>query len=161
MFSNTIMKHWHLLTSDPALNQQFMHPPLFVYKRAPYLCNKLVRAYLRTGPSQSLLAPLRDGNYPCGNCAQCHHTFKTFDFCHPRSGKRIPIKGVITCHTKNIIYAIRCPCDLYYVNKSTRCLKQQISEHKSSIRRNDPNYPVAVHLNKFSHNAASLRFFWH
>lgn len=37
-------------------------------------------------------------------------------------------------------------------------LKQRITEHKSSIRHNDVNYPVARHFNKSSHPISSLRF---
>lgn len=34
-----------------------------------------------------------------------------------------------------------------YAGKTTRSLKQRVSEHKSSIRRADPNYPVPSHFN--------------
>lgn len=132
MLKNTVLKHWHLLSSDPALGSKFKDPPLFVYKRAFNLHNKLVRASFSTGPTQSLLAPIRDGNYPCGNCAQCHYTSKAFNFGHP-SGKRYPIKGIITCNTKNVIYILKCPCDLLYVGKTSRSLKIRISKHKCRV----------------------------
>ena len=42
---------------------------------------------------------------------------------------------------------------------SSRQLKQRISEHKSTIKRNDRNYPVvAVHFNDFKHDISSFRF---
>ncbi len=52
----------------------------------------------------------------------------------------------------------QCPCGLAYIGKTTRKLKQRISEHKSSIRRNDPNYPIAIHFNNAHHDISSLRF---
>ena len=33
-----------------------------------------------------------------------------------------------------------------------------MSEHKSSIRRNDREYPVAVHFNDFKHDISTFRF---
>lgn len=53
---------------------------------------------------------------------------------------------------------LTCPCDKIYIGKTTRPLKQRISEHKSSIRRKDENYPVACHFNDLSHPLSSLRF---
>lgn len=158
IIKNTIMKYWHLLCDDPSLQGKFEDPPLFVSRRGPNLRNKLVKARVRSTPSQTLLAPLRDGNHPCGNCAQCNSTHKTRTFKHPRSGKSYSVKGFITCKTKNVIYLLRCPCDKVYVGKTTRSLKQRISEHKSSIRRADLNYPVACHFIECAHPVSSLRF---
>ena len=107
---------------------------------------------------QSLLSPLPKGYYPCGNCAQCSNSHKVSFFTHPHTGKKFKIKDVITCVSSYVVYMIRCPCGLAYVGKTTRQLKQRMSEHKSTIRRNDRNYPVAVHFNDFKHDIASLRF---
>ncbi len=134
MFKNTILKYWHILTTDPALTQHFKDPSLFVYKRVPNLRNKLVRASTLPSPRQTLLTSLKQGNYPCGNCAQCHNTWKTNIFTHPRTGTTFPVRGVITCSTKNVVYMLKCPCDNIYIGKTIRPLKQRISEHKSSIR---------------------------
>ena len=57
-----------------------------------------------------------------------------------------------------MVYLIRCPCGLAYVGKTTRQLKQRMSEHKSSIRRNDREYPVAVHFNDCKHDISTFRF---
>lgn len=82
MIKNTVLKRWHILTSDPALTQHFKDPPLFVYKRGPNLKDKLVRDNILPRPKQTLLAQLELGNYPCCNCAQCHNTSKTNVFRH-------------------------------------------------------------------------------
>lgn len=74
-FKNNILKYWHVLISDPALTQHFKDPPLFVYKRGPNQQNKLVRASIHHNPRQTLQAPLKQGNYPFGNCAQCHKIY--------------------------------------------------------------------------------------
>ena len=79
-------------------------------------------------------------------------------FRHPHTGKKFPIKSVITCDSTHVVYMIQCPCGLAYVGKTTRKLKQRISEHKSSIRRNDREYPVAIHFNDAKHDISSFRF---
>ncbi len=45
-----------------------------------------------------------------------------------------------------------------YVGKTSRQLKQCISEHKSLIKWKDMNYPVALCFNKFNRNVSTLRF---
>ncbi len=156
-------KHWHILKSDPELASTFKDPPLFVNKKGRNLRDHLVRANfdVNVGSSrvtQTLLQPLPSGNYRCGNCAQCNNTYKTNQFSHPHTGKKFSINSVITCASTHVIYMIRCPCGLAYIWKTTRKLKQRISEHKSSVRRNDPNYPVAIHFNNAHHDISSLRF---
>ena len=109
-------------------------------------------------PQQTLLRPLPNGNYRCGNCAQCNNACKSAYFCHPLTGKKYPIKSVITCASTHVVYMIRCPCGFAYVGKTSRKLKQRISEHKSAIRRKDENYSVSVHFNKMRHDVASSAF---
>jgi len=65
---------------------------------------------------------------------------------------------VITCVSTHVVYLIRCPCGLGYVGKTSRQLKQRISEHKSLIRRKDTNYPVATNFLTFNHDVSSLWF---
>lgn len=58
----------------------------------------------------------------------------------------------------NVVYLIQCPCDLGYVGKTLRQHKQRISEHKSSIRRDDVNYPFAAYILALNHDVSTLRF---
>lgn len=52
-----------------------------------------------------------------------------------------------------------CPCGLVYVGKTTRKLKQHISEHTSAIRWNDRDDPVAVQFNDAKHHTFQLYVF--
>ena len=156
-------KHWHILTSDPETAPLFKDPPLFSFKRARNLRDHLVHADFQSqsGPaphSQRLLSPLPNGNYRCGHCAQCCHTTKTTSFRHPHTPKTFPIKSLITCSSSNVVYLICCPCGLTYVGKTSRQLKQRMSEHKSSIRRNVREYPVAAHFNDANHDISTFFF---
>ena len=159
---SVFQKHWHILKSDPELSTAFSDPPLFVFKRDRNLKDSLVKAYFTDHkPAQSIqtrLCPLPTGNYRCGHCAQCNNTTKAAHFRHPHTGKKYPIKSVITCDSTHVVYMIQCPCGLAYIGKTTRKLKQRISEHKSSIRRNDREYPVAIHFNDAKHDISSFRF---
>ncbi len=60
--------------------------------------------------------------------------------------------------SKHVVYLIWCPCGLGYVGKTSRQLKQRISEHKSSIRRKDVNYPVVAHFLALNHDVSTLQF---
>lgn len=155
-------KHWHLLKSDPELSHIMHDMPLFVYKRERNLRDLLVHAdfnnYRPRRSSQRLLTPIPNGNYRCGGCAQCNNTQKVQSFRHPHNNRSFPIKSVITCSSTHIVYTLTCPCGLVYVGKTTRQLKQRISEHKSTIRRNDRDYPVAIHFNDLKHDISTLRF---
>ena len=107
---------------------------------------------------QALLRPLPNGSFKRRGCAQCNNMTKCEYVCHPHTGKRLQINDVITCSTTHVIYIIKCPCGMCYVGKTSRSLTQRISEDKSSIRRNDRDYPVAVHLNDLKHDISTFRF---
>ncbi len=53
---------------------------------------------------------------------------------------------------------IKCPCGLVYIGKTQRALKTRIAEHRSSIRTNYQENPVAVHFNLKRHNLSTLRY---
>ncbi len=135
----------------------FKDPPLSSFRWGKNLRDHLVHADFQSqnpaAQTQTLLSPQPHSSCHCGHCAQCSNTCKTTFFTDPHTGKKL-----ITCATTHVICLIGCPCGLGYVGKTSRQLKQRISEHKSSIRRNDPNDPVAVHLNDFNHDISTSRF---
>ena len=138
----------------------FPNPPRVVFSRGRNLRDSLVHSDLPPPVKnlQRTLSPIPDGNYKCGACAQCNSTSKCTTFLHPHSGKRIPIKGIISCNTKGVIYVIYCPCGKYYVGKTTRALKTRIAEHRSSIRCKNLLYPVAEHFLEADHPVSALRY---
>ena len=97
------------------------------------------------------LAPIQPGKYKCNSCAQCNSTYKGHDLKHPRSGRQIPIKGIMTCSTTGVIYMVTCPCRKVYIGKTTRQLKQRIAEHRSTIRCRNDTYPLACHFIEVEH----------
>ena len=156
-FENIIKKHWHIVNTDPQLENVFKDPPKVVYKRPPNLRNMLVKSDLPPVRKGTFL-DVTDGNYKCGACTQCTFTTKCTTYNHPHTGKSIKIKGFITCNQKNVVYLILCPCGLAYVGKTTRALKTRIAEHRSNIRTKDQHSPVALHFAEAQHSVSSLRY---
>ncbi len=68
------------------------------------------------------------------------------------------IRGTISCKTANVIYLLRCPCGLCYVGKTSRPLKNLISEHRCAIRHRDPKSPVAQHFANSRHSVSTLQY---
>lgn len=87
---------------------------------------------------------------------------------------QIPVKWYYTWSNRNIVYMLKCPCDIVYISQTTRPLKICINEHKSCIRRytqknasdikgdeNRSKYgeaSVARHFLEFSHHVSDLRW---
>ena len=89
---------------------------------------------------------------------QCNSTIKTYFFRHPHAGRKIPVRGIISCKTKGVIYLITCSCGKAYVGQTKRQLKQSIAEHRSSIRCKNIDYPVAAHFVEANHPIFSLKY---
>ncbi len=126
-----------------------------MYKKTPNLWNILVRSDLK--PASHFLNTIPHGNYRCGNCQQCNFTYKTLTFTHRHMAKSFKIWGTISA---NVIYLLRCPCGLCYVGKTSRPLKNRISEHRCAIRHRDPKSPVAQHFANSRHSASTLQYIW-
>lgn len=152
----SVKKHWHILSSDPSVGGAFKELPIFANKRADNIRDKVVKTYYK--PEPHFLANTPCGNFPCFNCIQCNAMIRGKYFSHPHSGKKYPVKSVITCKTKFVVYLLKCPCGLGYVGKTTRELRIRISEHKSSIRNKDEKSSVARHFNEAGHDVCTLRF---
>lgn len=108
MIKNIWMKYWHMLTSDPTLSHQFKEPP---NKRAPNLHSGLVQASFNTVLYKTLLTPLRDGSYPCGNCAQCNNAKNNLSSDSLGLEKHTVLKVWSDATQKKLIYILCCVCD--------------------------------------------------
>lgn len=153
-----IKKHWYILESDPLVGHLFKEFPLFAQKRAPNLSDTLVKTDSVVETQKTFWTLLPNGNFPCHRCVQCHAMIKGDSFTHPHSGHKYPVNSKISCHTKFVVYLLKCPCGLCYVGKTKRELKTRISEHKSSIRNHDEKSLVARHFDAFGNEVCTLRF---
>lgn len=155
-FKKIIKKHWHVVQTDPKLKDVFKNPPALVFRRAPNLRDMLVRSHNPVNRQKPFNVP--DGNYKCGNCAQCGYTQKCSTYTHPHTGKALNIRGVINCNSQFVVYLLKCPCGLAYVGKTCRALRTRIAEHRSNIRCGDTRNPVAAHFLALGHNVCTLRY---
>ncbi|CAB1337390.1 unnamed protein product [Coregonus sp. 'balchen'] len=143
---------------DPQLKPIFKYPPRMVFKRPPNVRDIVVKSDYPPEKRETFLDKVREGNYKCGQCAQCSFTYKCNSFTHPRTGQRLKIKGLITCMSTNLVNMFKCPCGLSYIGKTCRSLKTRICEHHSNIRTGETKKLVAVHFLQAGHPISSLRY---
>ncbi len=108
----------------------FNKEPLVTYKRASNIRNSVVKTCSTKKSSQSTLTgQVLLSNFKCSNCVNYELTifFLRF-FNHPDNISPNLIKNFITCKTNNVIYIIQCPCNKMYVGKTSRLLKERITE---------------------------------
>ncbi|KAM4038357.1 LOW QUALITY PROTEIN: uncharacterized protein ACNLHF_016667 [Anomaloglossus baeobatrachus] len=55
------------------------------------------------------------------------------EFVHPVTQKAYPLRDYINCQSKNVVYALVCPCPLIYVGQTTQELRKRIQQHLSNI----------------------------
>ncbi|CAJ0920486.1 unnamed protein product, partial [Ranitomeya imitator] len=91
----------------------------------------------------SILSPL---SILLEKCAQCANVLKGPKISHPQTDSDIPIQGFFTCNSKEVVYAIKCPCGKIYVGETTQAIKDRISHHKSDIRCGKYHLPIPNHF---------------
>lgn len=157
MIETILKRHWHILHTDPVLDNILGSRPLTCCRRAPNLRDRLVKSHL----TRLSIKPLRVGTFACGRCRACiymHNEQPVID----RFGKRHRITQIFTCMTNNVIYMLTCPCNKVYIGKTTRPFKKRLLEHVSSIN-NAPEWiqnnrklpPVSRHFLEFHNNSST------
>ena len=150
---DTVSKYWHILSSDKTLNNVFQHPPLFTFKRATSLRDRLVKADMHINKPKPIIL----GNFPCRSCTSCANMKRTDIFHNSHTDKEYRIKSLITCNTSHVIYLLFCPCNKQYIGQTSRKLKIRLNEHRSSIKRADITSPVARHFSDLGHKVDDLK----
>ncbi|KAL2086165.1 hypothetical protein ACEWY4_017224 [Coilia grayii] len=135
-------------------------PPIFTFRRARNIRDRLVHSDMKASPPTTWLRNLPVGFYKCGNCAHCSNSTNCKDFSHPRTGKLFPIGSFINCNSTHVIYLLKCPCVLVYIGQTKRQLKILISEHKMAIRTKNTTYAMATHYIEANHGSPASLKFW-
>lgn len=65
--------------------------------------------------------------------------------------KNYDIKNLITCDSSHVIYVLECPCQMQYVDRTTRQLKVRSCEHIKKIKKGVETHSVSRHF-KLKHN---------
>ncbi|CAJ0935926.1 unnamed protein product, partial [Ranitomeya imitator] len=160
IYETTSIPNSRMRTSHPKI-KECNEPFLPCFSRPCNIRDKLVTADIGTlhqAPRQRFLANPRFGTFPCLHCTQCNNVQKGNTFYHPHNGKQYTIKGFFTSDTSFVIYLVKCPCGLSSVGKTTQPIKDRISKHKSTIRRNNTLLPIPYHFITKGHTIAQLKF---
>ncbi|OCT78183.1 hypothetical protein XELAEV_18029290mg [Xenopus laevis] len=157
--AHTVKKHWHHLQTDAIIGARCQEAPMLAYKRGRNLKDMLVKGNNKAHYSiPHFLQNPKPGNYKCFNCSICNSMIQTTSFSHPRTSQRFQIKQRITCQSTYVVYALVCPCGLYYIGKTIQKLKDRFIKHKSVIKIGQATTPLVQHCIEYRHNVSSLRF---
>lgn len=152
-----IRSNWDILKSDPTLHDTFKDFPMFCYRRAPSLKDRLTRSYLPARKKEHWLKkPI--GTFKClqSTCNHCGNIKQHKDFTDFKTNEKHKIKHFVNCNTTYVVYRLICPCNHFYVGRTKRRLKDRVAEHKYAIRCNNEDYPMARHFNSAHNGDASL-----
>ncbi|CAJ0930540.1 unnamed protein product, partial [Ranitomeya imitator] len=134
-----IRRHWHILQESFPDIPEFQAPFLPCFRRPSNLKNSIVRADIGSRLKVSRQAFFYKLHR---KCAQCANVLKGPKISHPQTGSDIPIQGFFTCNSKDVVYAIKCPCGKMY----------------SDIRCGKYHLPIPNHFREAGHSVAQLRF---
>ena len=71
----------------------------------------------------------------------------------------VKINCPVNCETENLVYGIFCKkenCKQIYIGKTERKLKERLSEHVNSVKKNEKNV-IGQHFNGPGHSLANLQ----
>uniref|UniRef100_A0AAZ3PMQ5 Helix-turn-helix domain-containing protein n=1 Tax=Oncorhynchus tshawytscha TaxID=74940 RepID=A0AAZ3PMQ5_ONCTS len=75
-FKDIIRKHWYIIETDPQLKPISKNPPHMIFKRPPNVCDIVVKSDYPPEKRETFWDKIPEGNYKCGQCAQCSFTYK-------------------------------------------------------------------------------------
>ncbi|XP_056396578.1 uncharacterized protein LOC130291625 isoform X1 [Hyla sarda] len=148
-------QHWTILKSDLKINPLIPTIPLLTAKRARNLKDILTQSHFARSRGKRNRKQEYIGSFPCGECSICQYMEPTRDFVDPRGGTRHHLKQNINCKSRNVVYAILCPCNQVYIGQTTQELRKRIQKHFSTISLADRDFKsertltsVAAHYRK-------------
>lgn len=149
-----INKNWGILDGDPSLRQVFSERPLFSFRRAPTLKDRLMKSYFPASKPPPYF-PKPKGTYRCGSCNHCENISRQSAFLDVFSEKVYYCKHFANCNTTHVVYRLECGCGCFYIGRTKRRLRDRLAEHKYAIRTQNPSYPMAVHFREAGHTDLS------
>ena len=135
-----LLRHWPKVQEDPALQKVFPLNPQLSYSRNPSLTNKLVRAIIKTTPTQASPVPPIEIPTPqetqtpsCSNphCKNCQYISYTNYIYSPTKDKRFSIDNKdINCESVRVLYCIQCRiCSKLYIGYTqSKTLGEKITQ---------------------------------
>lgn len=144
-----IRKNWDLFRCDDILRDIFEEPPVFSFRRAPTLNDRLVHSHLPAREQTTWLPKVPNGTFKCGHCKQCDIVTKVKGFTHPGTQRTYLTKHFINCKTVFVIYILKCAmCDAFYVGRTKRRFQDRLAEHRYAARVGNGDYAMVKHFNE-------------
>lgn len=127
--------NWHLLFQDSRISNYITDKPQIVARRVPYLKDKLVESHFRRQKSGDPRKRIV-GTYAYGHCNICQWMIGKEVFGYPQNGKVFKLRNFINCRTRNVVYALICPCNKIYVGQTTQEIRKRVQRHFSYTWQN-------------------------
>ena len=141
-----IRENWSIIESDPTLQPIFPEPPIFSFRRAPTLKDKLVHSQITPAKKETWLRK-PTGVFKCMHCPHCDNVLPCKSFIDFKTQRKYIIKDFINCSSDHIVYRISCSCPgIFYIGRTKRRLRDRLAEHKYAIRTKNFDYPIARHF---------------
>lgn len=159
-----LKKYWSVLKQDTHLKDLLSDKPKIVYKKAPSLRDRLVHNIVEPPPPKPKMFWNLKGFFGCGRCYSCvrvpSNNKRVKEFSNPHRGKLHTIEDFISCDTIGVVYAIKCPCNLIYVGRTTRALKDRMEEHVRNIRKGHDKHHLSIHFKRVHNQSTQDMKFW-
>lgn len=153
-----VRKYWHILESDSDLSSKTNCPPIISFRRSKNLRDEQVRGRFYDKDKKYTKNWLNEyapkGNHKCGNCSCCKQMMKG-EIVH-MGGVQHVVKDLIPCRSNFLVYAIFCPCSMYYIGKTIRPVYKRIREHMYSLKSGKGAPRLISHMRTEHNNDASL-----
>ena len=161
-----------MIELDSRLEKVFPAPPLFCNSRPKNLQDELIRARLPPKERKSKRRKL-DGFYPCKEfgCRLCPFVGSRSVIREVKissTGEIFPIRGVITCKSKGVIYEAHCskenktcPDRAQYIGTTGKSAEVRFVGHRSTIVQDchlNTRTPVGSHFRQKGHSLSDLVF---
>lgn len=135
-------KYWSLLTNDPILSNYVTDKPSVTYRRNTSRRENLVQSHYT---DRTLERSVTKGTFHCGACDACSSLDTRTKVLLANGQQWHPVRNV-TCDTMGVVYLLQCPCQAYYVGKTSQPLKVRILEHAESARSGYVRTTIGRHV---------------
>ena len=171
--STILRKNWRTMTTDDTrLLKVFPEPPMVCFTRGRNLREEMCQARL---PPLRLPRQLEDGFRRCGRgrCRLCPYTDLSIgqtlkSVVISSTGEELPIRGSITCTTKNILYIGTCTkgdrtCagKPQYCGETGQSAEERFCGHRNSVIQacqENTQLPVGEHFRGVGHSISNFVF---
>lgn len=135
-----------MLTLDPSLGQFVTTIPLFTFKRATSVRDRVVNSEFKgeTGKHHCKYK----GTYMCGNCNYCKFLLTQKKRILP-NGQTFHPKHFANCKTIGSIYMLQCSCGCFYIRKTKLELWRRVYRHIRSMQVCNPDLPLGRYFSKY------------